>query len=105
MLDGHVGKLPLQGHSHAFGDVVGVSERVERHRIDPREIWIRFFEEKLTRNLGEDFVPPGGYGSAATGFVGALIALVHQWSVTHPRGDLAAVTDVLTSFLMGLTRS
>ncbi|MEV6430714.1 TetR/AcrR family transcriptional regulator [Nocardia sp. NPDC051463] len=84
-------------------EIVGVSERVEQHRLDQREAWMTFFADQCTRTLGPDFVPPGGYRAAATGFVGALNALVHQWSTGDSRLDLAAVTEVLTRFLTSLT--
>ncbi|KIA63672.1 TetR/AcrR family transcriptional regulator [Nocardia vulneris] len=88
----------------SYVEVVGVSARVEQHRIDQREIWVQFFIDELKQNLGSDFVPPGGYRAAATGFIGALMALVHQWSISEPRTDLAAATEVLTAFLVGLVR-
>lgn len=87
-----------------FVEVVGVSERVEQHRIEQREIWVQFLIAELRQNMGEDFVPPGGYRAAATGFIGALMALVHQWSLSEPRTELSDVTDVLTAFLAALTQ-
>jgi AcrR family transcriptional regulator len=84
-------------------EIVGVSERVEQRRIDQREEWMTFFADQCMRALGPDFAPPGGYRAAATGFIGALNALVHQWSTGDSRTDLVAVTEVLTRFLTSLT--
>ena len=86
----------------AHVEVVGVGERVERRRLEQRELWMTFFEDQLRRALGPDFVPPGGYHAAVTGYFGALMALVHHWSTGDPRTDLAGVTEVLTRFLISL---
>ncbi|WP_067690869.1 TetR/AcrR family transcriptional regulator [Nocardia jejuensis] len=86
----------------SFVEIIGVSPHVEQHRIDQRTVWAEFFETELRRLVGPDFQPPGGYPAAATGFIGALIALVHQWSTTDPRPPLNDVTEVLTRFLLGL---
>jgi hypothetical protein len=57
-----------------------------------------FFTDQCRRTLGQDFVPPGGYHTTTTGFIGELNALLRQWSI----GDtvLAAVTEVLNRFLV-----
>ncbi|WP_433732539.1 TetR/AcrR family transcriptional regulator [Nocardia sp. CA-129566] len=83
-------------------EVVGVSERVERRRLEQRGLWMAFFEDQIRRALGPDFVPPGGFDAAVTGYLGALLALVQQWSTGDPRTDLAGITEVLTRFLVCL---
>jgi AcrR family transcriptional regulator len=83
-------------------EVAGVSEQVERHRRAQREVWVRFFADQFSRTLGPDFVPPGGFDAAVTGYFGALIALVHQWSTGETEIDLDGVTEVLTRFLISL---
>ncbi|WP_433574933.1 TetR/AcrR family transcriptional regulator [Nocardia brasiliensis] len=86
----------------SYVEVVGVSARVEQHRVDDRRIWSAFMESELRRAAGDTFIPPGGYPAATTGFIGALMALVHQWSVSDPHGDLTDVIEVLTRFLLSL---
>lgn len=86
----------------SFVEIVGVSDVVERHRVDQRAIWVRFFADELRQALGPDFVPVGGYTAAATGFIGALMALVHQWSIGAAGFDLDDLVSVLTQFLVGL---
>ncbi|WP_280444908.1 TetR/AcrR family transcriptional regulator [Nocardia brasiliensis] len=86
----------------SFVEVIGVSDRVEQHRIEQRAIWMQFFEAELRNACGPGFAPPGGYATAATGFIGALMALVHRWSTTDPRPPLADLTEVLTRFLISL---
>lgn len=86
----------------SFVEIVGVSDAVERHRVEQRAIWVRFFADELRQALGPDFVPVGGYPAAATGFIGALMALVHQWSLGEAGFDLDDLVSVLTHFLVGL---
>ncbi|MEH3155436.1 MAG: hypothetical protein PGN29_08835 [Gordonia paraffinivorans] len=68
----------------SFVEIVGVSERVERRRDVRRQDWITFFREEIRAILGPDVVPPGGFELAATGFIGALTATVHRWSLGDP---------------------
>ncbi|WP_433578505.1 TetR/AcrR family transcriptional regulator [Nocardia brasiliensis] len=86
----------------SYIESVGVSADFEQHRIDERRIWAEFLAAELRRALGPDFVPVGGYPTAATGFIGALMALVHQWSSTEPRESLDDLVEVLTRFLVSL---
>lgn len=87
----------------SFVECVGVSDEFERHRIEQREVWADFFATELRLALGKDFTPVGGYRTAATGFIGALMALVHQWSSTEPRTGFDDLVEVLTRFLVALT--
>ncbi|WP_433525292.1 TetR/AcrR family transcriptional regulator [Nocardia pseudovaccinii] len=86
----------------AHVEVVGVGERVEQRRMEQRALWTAFFEDQMRRALGPEFVPPGGFHTAVTGYVGALLALVHQWSTGDEQTDLAGITEVLTRFLISL---
>ncbi|TJZ80478.1 TetR/AcrR family transcriptional regulator [Rhodococcus oryzae] len=83
----------------SYVDIVGVSPRVEQHRLDQRAVWRGFFESTLRGVAGAGFVPPGGYEMASTAFIGALTALVHQWSTTDPRPPVAGLIDVMTTVL------
>jgi AcrR family transcriptional regulator len=86
----------------SFVDIVGVSPRVEQHRLDQRVVWRGFFESTLRGVVGDGFVPPGGYEMASTAFIGALTALVHQWSTTDPRPPVGGLIDVMTTLLNAL---
>ncbi|WAC57780.1 TetR/AcrR family transcriptional regulator [Gordonia sp. SL306] len=89
----------------AFVEIVGVSARVEEHRLEQRAVWGEFIAAELKRALGEDYVPPGGWSAATTAIVGALIAMVEQWasSPTERARRLHDVSDVLVRFLLALT--
>lgn len=83
-------------------DVIGVSSRVEAHRVERRTEWAVFFKAAVQGAAGEDFVPPGGYEMAATAFVGALTALVHQWSTAPTRQPVDGLIEVMSTILSGL---
>ncbi|MEV6769111.1 TetR/AcrR family transcriptional regulator [Nocardia sp. NPDC051030] len=86
----------------SYVEIVGVSPRVEERRLYQRELWYEFMAGELRKALGPEFEPVGGIRAATTGFVGALMALVHQWSISEPRPALTDLTSVLTRFLIGL---
>ncbi|MGW6118470.1 TetR/AcrR family transcriptional regulator [Nocardia sp. NPDC055165] len=86
----------------SFVEIVGVSADVEKHRVDQREIWVQFFTAELKQARDPDFVPAGGFRAAATGFIGALMALVHQWSVEGTSAELEDLVEVLTRFLISV---
>lgn len=86
----------------SFVDSVGVSPRIEQHRLDERAVWREFFESTIRGAVGEDYVPPGGYAMASTAFIGALIALVQQWSTADPRPPITDLTDVMVAVLKSM---
>lgn len=86
----------------SFVEIIGVSAEVEKHRVEQREIWVEFVTAELRHALGPGSVPPGGFRAAATGFIGALMALVHQWSVAGTPAELEDSIEVLTRFLISV---
>jgi len=86
----------------SYVDIVGVSPRVEAHRVERRTEWAVFFKTTVQNAVGEDFVPPGGYEMASTAFIGALIALVHQWSTTPTRPPVDGLVKVMSTILSAL---
>ncbi|MGJ0118483.1 TetR/AcrR family transcriptional regulator [Williamsia sp. MIQD14] len=89
-----------------FVEVVGVSPRVEAHRLAGREVWIDFIGSALREHVGHS---PGDDTDGAyrsIGFVGALTAVVHRWSTTgHDRPDLDRVVDILADILSAFIRT
>ncbi|MFF2086010.1 TetR/AcrR family transcriptional regulator [Nocardia sp. NPDC058176] len=98
---GSIGSNPHRARV-SFVDIVGVSAEVEKHRVEQREIWVQFVTAELKHTRGADFVPAGGYRAAATGFIGALMALVHQWSSGGTSAELDDLIEVLTRFLISV---
>ncbi|WP_066907491.1 TetR/AcrR family transcriptional regulator [Millisia brevis] len=87
-----------------FVEIVGVSPRVEERRIARREVWAEFLRSEMQRALGDSFVPPGGYSTAAAGFIGALTGLVHHWATTDAGTNPDDIVEVATRFLVSLIR-
>lgn len=83
----------------SFVDSIGVSPRMEQHRLDERALWREFFESTIRGAVGDNYVPPGGYAMASTAFIGALIALVQQWSTADPRPPITDLTDIMVAFM------
>lgn len=83
-------------------EIVGVSAHVEQHRIEKRQQWVKLFQEELTAMFGPEYIPVGGFQIAAMGVIGALMAMVSQWSTAPSQSSLDDITAVLTRFLVGL---
>jgi len=96
-----IGKDPRRARI-SFVDSVGVSRRMDEHRLAERAVWREFFALTVRSAVGEDYVPPGGYEMASTAFIGALIALVQQWSTADPRPDVEDLTNIMVGFLDSL---
>ncbi|GAC68232.1 TetR/AcrR family transcriptional regulator [Gordonia soli] len=88
----------------SFVEIVGVSAAVEKHRLDQRDQWRSFIRVEMTRYLGDDYEPPGGWAVATTALIGALMALVEQWATTKRARQrrLEDLTEVLTRFTLSL---
>ena len=86
----------------SFVEIVGVSERIEQHRLDDRKHWSLLIRVAAEATIGSDAEPPGGYSLTATAFIGALYAVVHEWSLTEPRPPVADLVEILTKVLIAL---
>ncbi|WP_141807471.1 TetR/AcrR family transcriptional regulator [Nocardia bhagyanarayanae] len=85
----------------AFVEIVGVSEAVERHRLEVRDRWGAVVETAASALPGVR-TPPGGWRVAMAAFIGAVNGLVHQWSLDDPRPPVDVLVEVLTTLLVAL---
>ena len=85
----------------AFVEIVGINEKIERHRLRQRLVWGELLEA-VARSLDGARTPPGGYLLAGSAFIGAVNGLVHQWSLTEPRQPVADLVDILSTILVAL---
>ncbi|MCH5642852.1 TetR/AcrR family transcriptional regulator [Gordonia sp. ABSL49_1] len=85
----------------SFVQVVGVSSRVEQHRIDGREEWVDFFVATMADVAARP--PSDRQRHLAIGFVGALTGLVHRWSSSDDPAPLGDIVDVLADILLAFT--
>ncbi len=79
-----------------FVTVVGVSDRVEEHRLQRREEWVVFLLDMMSGYLPDrtSRTKPEEQ-MVAVGFIGALTAVLHRWSTTtgrRPRFNTVAST-------------
>lgn len=82
----------------SFVQVVGVSPRVEQHRLEGRDDWADYFVAAMSTFAGR---PEDARGrQLGIAFVGALTAVVHRWSLAPEPDALDTVVDVLTDILL-----
>jgi AcrR family transcriptional regulator len=85
----------------AYVEVVGVSPRMDRQRLERRAVWIeminRLAEEAATR--GE--IPPGNYRITAAAIIGAVNGLMHDWVVGWVDATLDEIADELAQMVLG----
>jgi AcrR family transcriptional regulator len=85
----------------AYVEVVGVSPRMDRQRLERRAVWVeminRLAEDAATR--GE--IPPGNYRMTAAAIIGAVNGLMHDWVVGWVDATLDEVADELAQMVLG----
>ncbi|GAB16864.1 putative TetR family transcriptional regulator [Gordonia effusa NBRC 100432] len=86
----------------SFVAVVGVSEAMEKRRLADRKVWRDLIQAQMTRSLGPDYQPRGGWAVATTGVVGALSAMMEQWTQSKRFGRPEDFCDVLVQFVLAL---
>ncbi|WP_168701521.1 TetR/AcrR family transcriptional regulator [Gordonia paraffinivorans] len=82
----------------SFVQIVGVSPRVEQHRLDGREEWVEFFVAAMADFAG--LPRDDRRRHLAIAFVGALTSLVHRWSVSTDPTPIAEVVALLSDILV-----
>lgn len=88
-----------------FVEIVGVSPRVEEHRLAGRETWTDFFGSALRDYAGRPAGDAVEDSYRAIGFVGALTAIVHRWSTDGPaRPGVDEIVDLLAQILLAFIR-
>ncbi|MEV6274409.1 TetR/AcrR family transcriptional regulator [Nocardia sp. NPDC051832] len=85
----------------AYVEVVGVSDRVEQHRLGVRDEWARTIEA-IASNVPEVRAPACGWPTAMAGFIGALNGAAHHWSMDEQRPPVQALVDMLSTVLFAL---
>ncbi len=86
----------------AFLEVVGVSERMERHRRERRHVWANVIERVVVPLAGSDVRLRGAHGMAASALIGAVNGLAHEWLLTDPRPPVGELTELLVPIALAL---
>ncbi|WP_040687410.1 TetR/AcrR family transcriptional regulator [Nocardia vinacea] len=79
----------------AFVEVVGVSERMEKHRRERRHAWAAAIEALLISIAGPDIRVRGGITWAASALIGAINGVAHEWILADPRPPITQLVEVL----------
>ncbi|MFF9776462.1 TetR/AcrR family transcriptional regulator [Streptomyces sp. NPDC013978] len=87
-----------------FTEIVGVSPRLERQRLERRARWIDFIcaEADAAAERGE--AVRRDYRIAATAFIGSVNGLLHDWQAGWVDAPLDEVVDELVRLLLGILR-
>ncbi|MBF6173273.1 TetR/AcrR family transcriptional regulator [Nocardia blacklockiae] len=86
----------------AFIEVVGVSERMERHRRARRHVWAQLVELAVAPVAGPNARIRGSRALAASTLIGAVNGLAHEWLLMDPRPPVSDLTDLLVPVAVAL---
>ncbi|RJL33546.1 TetR/AcrR family transcriptional regulator [Bailinhaonella thermotolerans] len=88
----------------AYVEVIGVSPRMDRQRLERRSVWIDFLIRNIDEAVARGEMPPGNYRIAAAAFIGAVNGLMHDWVVGWVDATLDDIAAELHQTLMGRYR-
>ncbi|MGW4715892.1 TetR/AcrR family transcriptional regulator [Nocardia sp. NPDC004260] len=86
----------------AFIEVVGVSERMERHRRERRHAWASVLETHVVPVVAPGSRVRGTPGWGASALIGAINGLAHEWVLADPRPSVGELVDLLVPIAMSL---
>ncbi|MFF5263072.1 TetR/AcrR family transcriptional regulator [Actinomadura viridis] len=84
----------------AYVEVIGVSPRLDRQRLERRARWIDFLCGQAAEAVERGEIPPDDYHVAAAAFIGAVNGLMHDWSVGWVDATLDQVVEELLQILL-----
>ncbi|HEX2314639.1 MAG TPA: TetR/AcrR family transcriptional regulator [Thermomonospora sp.] len=84
----------------AFVEVIGVSARLDRQRLDRRARWIDLLCDQAAEAVRRGEIPPRDYRVPAAAFIGAINGLMHDWAVGWVDATLDEVIDELLQMLL-----
>jgi AcrR family transcriptional regulator len=87
-----------------FVEIIGVSPRLEQQRLARRSHWVDLVCAEANRAVGRGEAAPRDYRLAATGFIGSVNGLLHDWSAGWVDATLDEVVEELVGQLLGILR-
>ncbi|WP_338894521.1 helix-turn-helix domain-containing protein [Streptomyces sp. TG1A-60] len=87
-----------------FTEIIGVSPRLERQRLERRARWIDFICAEAAAAAERGEAVPRDYRLAATAFIGSVNGLLHDWQAGWVDAPLDEVVDELVRMLLGMLR-
>ncbi|WP_432118198.1 TetR/AcrR family transcriptional regulator [Streptomyces sp. bgisy032] len=88
----------------AFVEIIGVSPRLEEQRLARRAGWVDLICAEAEAAAAREDAAPRDYRLAATGFIGSVNGLLHDWSAGWVDATLDEVVDELVRQLLGILR-
>ncbi|KOV82479.1 TetR/AcrR family transcriptional regulator [Nocardia sp. NRRL S-836] len=85
----------------AYVEVVGVSPRMDRQRLERRVLWIELINRLAAEAAARGEIPPGNYRMTAAAIIGAVNGLMHDWVVGWVDATLDEVADELAQMVLG----
>jgi AcrR family transcriptional regulator len=87
-----------------FTEIIGVSPRLERQRLERRSRWVDFLCAEAAAAADRGEAAQRDYRLAATAFIGSVNGLLHDWQAGYVDADLDEVVDELVRLLLGILR-
>lgn len=88
----------------AYVEVVGVSPRMDRQRLERRAVWVELINRLAADAVTRGEIPPGNYRITAATIIGAINGLMHDWVVGWVDATLDEVADELAQMVLGRYR-
>ncbi len=87
-----------------FVEIIGVSARLEEQRLVRRALWVDLVCAEANRAVARGEAALRDYRLAATGFIGSVNGLLHDWSAGWVEATLDEVVEELVRQLLGILR-
>jgi AcrR family transcriptional regulator len=87
-----------------FVEIIGVSPRLEEQRLARRAHWVDLVCAEANRAVARGEAVRRDYRLAATGFIGSVNGLLHDWNAGWVDATLDEVVEELVRQLLGILR-
>lgn len=84
----------------AHVEVVGVSPRLDRQRLEHRSRWTGPLVEQLHSAAGQGLIPPSDFHLSAASYLAAASGLMHDWTAGWVEATLDQIVDELTRMFL-----
>ncbi|KPI22181.1 regulatory protein TetR [Actinobacteria bacterium OK074] len=88
----------------SFVEVIGISPRLEQQRLERRSGWIELICAQAAAWAERGEAAHRDYRLAATGFIGSVNGLLHDWQAGYVDATLDEVVEELVRQLLGILR-
>ncbi|MFI9417304.1 TetR/AcrR family transcriptional regulator [Streptomyces werraensis] len=88
----------------AFVEIIGVSPRLEEQRLARRARWVDLICAEADAAVVRGEAAPRDHRLAATGFIGSVNGLLHDWNAGWVEATLDEVVDELVRQLLAILR-